>query len=209
VSAAARTRRYGVKTQLPRTWTVRTVLDVEAFCQEIIEATCRASAMPRLEPCDIAAAIGYLLGQVAILDGEFDDRVSAKPYLQFDLWLRSALRCDLIDFWRSPAGFGRHGQHRIAAIPDTDDHDDEWFVDQRDPLDADDAGASRLERVIAEFTVDPPDAGDVALRWVLTEGDRQAVQTLRGLGGDTGPGAQERARATDEFVHAVTERLAA
>lgn len=208
MTVTAHTRRYGIQQQLPRKWAVRNVNDVEAFCQRVVERACQRSRMPRLERADLAEAIGHLLGQVAILDQQFDAKQAAKPYLIFDLWLWRELTCDLIDFWRT--FYGRQGQHRVTALPPPTGHnDDEWFIDQRDPLDEDDAGASRLERVVAELTVDPPDVGDVFSRWLLTEGDLAALRAVGGHGRDEAAGAAARPDPPNPFVTTIEELIAA
>jgi hypothetical protein len=189
VTATARTRRYGVETQLPAVWSVRTVSDCEAFCQEIVETTIRRQAMPRLEPCDAAEAIAFLLGQVVILDQQFDGEQQRKPYLRFDLWLRTALACDLIDFWRSPAGFGRHGQHRTAAAA-------EQGLDDRAAEHGgwdDDAAAAGSDRLDPATVGDPADSFD-ARRWLDSEADRDQAgpHTLRGLRGAAGEAVSRR-----------------
>lgn len=193
---------------LPAPWALRPdqpdgVRDMEAFCQEIVAATCRAQAIERIEPCDLAEALCHLLMQAVLLDDGYDEAKRAKPYLRFDLWLRTALRCDLLDFWRSPAGFGRHGQHRVPAVGEFG----QQVLDDRARASGDDDGfggladdGARPDRLDPASLVDPADSLDARL-WLDPDGDRGAAETsaVAGLrrrpgpavaGGDRGAGAR-------------------
>lgn len=157
---------------------------------EVIEKARRAQGMPMLEPCDLAEAIGFALGQCHILDLQFDGERERKPYLRFDLWLRTALYCDVIDFWRSPAGFGRHGQHRVPAddagrqaLDDTaGEHDGGGFGLN----DGDVVGADRLDPA---SLVDAADRVD-ARRWLQSEADRDSAAPVGGSRRDADQAAQ-------------------
>jgi len=110
-----------------------------------------------------------------VLEQRFEER----PGIQFRPWLYSMLRRRVIDYWRS--WYGRNGQHRIP----TDDPNalaGEWVgIDPTDPND--DSRDSRLERAAAQVAEDGPETRTDALRWFLDEGDRDALRSLKRLGG--------------------------
>lgn len=187
---------------LPTVWAVRDVTDVESLCRGVI-ARQRAAAPQDFSPADFDETLGWLLGEVIVLEARFEQR----PGIIFRPWLFQRLCWAVIDHWRS--FYGRNGQHRVPPLPPIEGDDDSWDVEQRDPMDDDRSGASRLERVVAEFTVDPPDARDVALRWVLTDGDREALRTQRRLGLEPVGGVTPRVSDADQFLDDVIGELAA
>lgn len=131
-------------------------------------------------------------------------KYDSRSHIRFGSYASFEVYNDAIDELRSSRMFGRHGQHRLPTLQ-SDANGDAWDIDPVDPLDADDAGARRLERVVAEFTVDPPDAGDVALRWALAEDDREALRAAgNGSGGpDRGASARTRRAAWSDGLSAL------
>ena len=202
---------------LPAVWTLRDVIDVEALCRGVIRELTGARSPDRttrpgdwLEPIDYETSLAFLLGEAHVQEQVFLRRaLDKKPGIVFRPWLYQQLRSRLIDEWRSPRMFGRDGKHRVQPVPATDERDDDWHVDQRDPLDDDVTGANRLERVIAELTVDPPDPGSVLVRWALTEGDRDVVRLERRHDRREAESVAQRAAETDLFLDDVMEALAA
>lgn len=115
-------------------------------------------------------------------------KYDSRSHIRFGSYASFEVYNDAIDEIRSSRMFGRHGQHRLQPLVVQGD-DDSWFVDPVDPLDQRDSGAGRLERVVSEFTVDAPDAGDIALRWALAEDDRAVVGAAGERRGATTDGA--------------------
>lgn len=123
-------------------------------------------------------------------------KFDSRSHIRFGSFASFEVYQDAIDELRSRRMFGRRGEYRLQPLPAPPDADDSWIIDQADPLE-DDLGAGRLARVVAELTIDPPDAGSVDLRWASTSRDRAALGTVRerrrseaeaAEGGDRRPG---------------------
>jgi hypothetical protein len=171
---------------LPRLWAVRDVADVEMLCRGALAELLRRTNVT-LEAVDYDATLAFMLGEVVVLEARFAEKIKAKPGLIFRPWLYQQVTGKAIDHWRS--WFGRQGQKRLpdtSAVSPTEDDDGSWCIDQPDPHDDPaDRGLGRAAREIAE---DGPETRTDALRWVLDEGDRAALQPLRRLGGGAHPG---------------------
>jgi len=156
------------------------VADVEMLCRgALAEQLRRTNVDP--SPADYDEALAYLLGEVVVLEQRFEER----PGIQFRPWLYSMLRRRVIDYWRS--WYGRNGQHRIPDDPDVLvgdwDRTGGGFVNIDPPDPNDDPRDTRLERAVAQVAEDGPEASTDALRWFLDDGDREALRTLKRLGG--------------------------
>jgi hypothetical protein len=93
-------------------------------------------------------------------------KYDSRSHIRFGSFASFEVYNDAIDELRSKRMFGRHGEYRLQPLERVDDDDTAWNVDPVDPLDHHDAAQGRLDRVVAELTVDPADAGSVDLRWV-------------------------------------------
>jgi DNA-directed RNA polymerase specialized sigma24 family protein len=103
-------------------------------------------------------------------------KYDSRSHITFGSFAAFEVYNDAIDEMRSSRMFGRQGQYRVQPALAGAADDDNWNIDPADPLDDDATGSRRLDRVVAELTVDPPDVGDVVVRWALTEADRGAVR---------------------------------
>lgn len=169
---------------LSRTWTLRDVEDVEMLCRGALAEMLRRCNLD-LEPVDYDDTLAFLLGEVVTLERRFDAKVAEKPGLIFRPWLFQQVKSRAVDYWRS--WFGRQGQKRPPTGEGNSDGEGEgWYVDTPDPHD--DPADRGLGRAAREITEDGPEARTDALRWVLDEGDRAALQPLRRLGGGSHPG---------------------
>lgn len=106
-------------------------------------------------------------------------KYDSRSHIRFGSFAAFELYQDAIDELRSARMFGRHGQHRLPSPAPSAPDADSWHIDPIDPQDEHDRGEGRLARVVAEFTVDPPDAGSVDLRWAESQRDREAVTAVR------------------------------
>lgn len=104
-------------------------------------------------------------------------KYDSRSHIRFGSFAAFEVYNDAIDELRSARMFGRHGQYRLQPALARDIDNDSWNVDPVDPLDVADGGAGRLERVVAELTVDAPDVGDVVVGWALTDDDRRALRS--------------------------------
>jgi hypothetical protein len=152
---------------LPRPWYVRGV-DVEPLCRGVLKEMTRRHSK-QLEPADFEESLGFLLGEVVVLDRRYDSTRGGT----FTGYLYDRLRFRLQDYWRSTDG--RHGEKRVH--PDGD------------------LGPDRVGEAAGG---DPADRTD-ADRWLHSEGDRGGARAEAGPGvgaregvapGDRGAGAR-------------------
>lgn len=162
--------------------------DAEAFIGKQLSAIVRKEGLA-LEPVDRDELLQVMRISLWRASVKYDSR----SHIRFGSWAAFEVYNDAIDELRSSRMFGRHGQHRLpAALPSHADGD--WNIDPVDPLDADDAWTGRLERVVAELTLDPPDVGSLDLGRALSEVDREALRAAGNGRRGTACGASARAR---------------
>jgi DNA-directed RNA polymerase specialized sigma24 family protein len=147
------------------------ITDSDEFVAKQVNHVVRKLGVP-LEPVDredLAQVMRISLWKAS-------EKYDSRSHIQFGSFAAFELYQDAIDELRSPRMFGRHGQHRLPPALASAADDDSWIIDPVDPQDAHDHGDGRLARVVAEFTVDPPDAGSVDLRWATSDRDREALR---------------------------------
>lgn len=132
-------------------------------------------------------------------------KYDSRSHIRFGSYAAFEVYNDAIDELRSARMFGRHGQYRLQPQLARDTDNDSWNVDPVDPIDLADGGAGRLERVVAELTVDAPDVGDVVVGWALTDGDRASVEAVvdRRVGDVARPETGYRGPAWDRGLQAL------
>lgn len=185
----------GATTMLQARWTItelvrdskpwplkEPVRDVEALCRDVVRRAIKA--LPRdqngpgaggamkLTSSEFDEALAFCIGQVHVLLPAYD-LARERNGSRLAGWLSAELRWDLLDYWRSPAGFGRHGQHRL--------HDGDPGVREVDEPDTESAG-------------DRTDDWASPLVGLLQSGDRQVARQERILGLRTGRRAAAGAR---------------
>lgn len=121
-------------------------------------------------------------------------KYDSRSHIRFGSYAAFEVYNDAIDELRSARMFGRHGQYRLQPALARNDDNDSWNVDPVDPIDVADGGAGRLERVVAELTVDAPDVGDVVVGWALTDDDRRALRSAARDGDSTAESTPAGAR---------------
>jgi hypothetical protein len=139
-----------------------------------------------LEPVDrvdLVQVMGVSLWRAA---RKYDSR----SHIRFGSFAAFELYQDALDEIRSSRMFGRQGQHRLPPPLPSGTDGDEWHIDPIDPHDEQDRGENRLARIVAELTVDPPDAGTVDLRWVKSQGDCETLRAARERRYAAGEGAE-------------------
>jgi DNA-directed RNA polymerase specialized sigma24 family protein len=162
--------------------------DAEAFVAKQLHQIMRKEGVP-LDDVDKQDLLQVMRISLWRASAKYDSR----SHIRFGSFAAFEVYNDAIDELRSARMFGRHGQYRLQPLLAHND-DDTWIIDATDPLDDDAAGSRRLERVIAELTVDAPDAGDIDLRWALTDGDREALGAAAVDGDGTDASATRGAR---------------
>jgi hypothetical protein len=182
-------------------WTIRDehgvvlVEDVEALCRGVLRKRAganyerradRTPAAVRLEPIDWRDSLAFLLGEVVILERQYDP---TRAGIVFRAWLFQQLQWRLIDEWRRR--FGRHGQHRVA---DTGAALNAGRDAGRDAgIEDDDADENLRGHPFREPAGgDPADRSDVE-RWLDPDGDREEAGPVGGLRRLAGPGVEGRA----------------
>lgn len=107
-------------------------------------------------------------------------KYDSRSHIRFGSYAAMEVCNDAIDEMRSARMFGRQGQHRLPPpLPSPTDADGNWDFEQPDPQDEHDRGDGRLARVVAELTIDAPDAGSVDLRWAESQRDSEAIRAVR------------------------------
>jgi hypothetical protein len=174
-------------------WSLRDVIDVEALCRGVIRDLTGARSTDRttrpgdwLEPCDYQVSLAFLLGEVVVQEQRWLEKgLDEKPGdergpILFRPWLYQQLRSRLIDEWRSPRMFGRHGQHRVAPVDRL-----VRTVDRDGGPVATDLRADRLHGAAGGDAADRTDAD----RWLRADGDLDTVGVERGEGRVVGAAA--------------------
>lgn len=172
--------------------------DAEAFIAKTLNQIIRKEGIPDVSHADREDLTQVMLLSLWKASAKYDSR----SHIRFGSYASFEVYNDAIDEIRSSRMYGRHGQHRVQPHTVRSD-DDTWAIDPIDPLDEGDRGEGRLERVVAELTVDAPDAGDVALRWALAEDDRDALRTPRERRSAT-PGGAPRGTGSPAWASGLT-----
>lgn len=82
---------------------------MEPLCRGVANEVARKEDLV-LEEIEYEDALDFLLVQAHVVHQAFDPARK----VPWRLYAYGNLRFDLIDFWRSAAGFGARGQHRVA-----------------------------------------------------------------------------------------------
>lgn len=173
------------------------VEDVEALARGAIHAE---RWTWKLEVCDEAELLGFLLGEVVILEPRYSPRDAGSAARA---WLFERLRFRARDWARQ--FYGRHGQHRtLADLPRPVDHDDpDWggaAADRRAGADAGSHGAP------GEVAGDRGHDGEDALGRLLEDGDRRLLREIEALGLGPPPGARGRSAGARRALERLEAR---
>jgi hypothetical protein len=173
--------------------------DVEGLCRAATVEMARRNGLD-LEHCEFEDTVRHLLGCAIELQGKYDPE-KRRGTGSFEGYLYDRLRWRALDYWRSPAGFGRAGQHRPLGA------DGRGLADRAaaSALDDEPAGGHRPEPASTDYRDDPA-SGAAALEGFLALGDSGDLGALGGPGLTDRLGVGRAAAAGDGPARVATAR---